>query len=87
MRRSWAESTRESAGGCGWRLKVLSNGACCGNWTTVSPGCIDQAHQGHAVAIGRQYLPAVLTSASGSLVIVDAVRVCICKSLFLILTK
>ena len=42
VRRSSAESTRESAGECGWRLTVLSNGVCCGNWTTVSPGCIDQ---------------------------------------------
>ena len=42
VRRSWAESTRESVGECGWRLTVLSNGVCCGNWTTVSPGCIDQ---------------------------------------------
>ena len=42
VRRSSAESTRESVGECGWRLTVLSNGVCCGNWTTVSPGCIDQ---------------------------------------------
>ena len=26
VRQSWAESTRESAGDCGWRLTVVSNG-------------------------------------------------------------
>ena len=42
VRWSWAASTRESAGDCGWRLTVVSNGVRCGNWTTVSPHCIDQ---------------------------------------------
>ena len=42
VRRSWAESTRESAGDCGWRLTVLSNGVRCGNWTAVSSRSIDQ---------------------------------------------
>ena len=42
VRWSWAESTRESAGDCGWRVTVVSNGVYCGNWTTVSPHCIDQ---------------------------------------------
>ena len=42
VRRSWAESTRESAGYCQWRLTFVSNGVRCGNWTTVSPRWIDQ---------------------------------------------
>ena len=42
VRRSWADFTRESAGDCGWRLTVVSNGVCCGNWKAVSPCCIDQ---------------------------------------------
>ena len=42
VRRSWAESTRESAGDCGWRLVVVSDGIRCGNWMKVSPRCTDQ---------------------------------------------
>ena len=42
VRRSWTESTRDSAGDCGWRVTVVSNGVHCGNRTTVSPRCIDQ---------------------------------------------
>ena len=42
VRWPWAESTRTSVGDCGWRLTVVSNGICCGNWTTVSPCCINQ---------------------------------------------
>ena len=42
VRRSWTQSTKESVGDCGWWLRVVSNGVRCGNWTTVSPRCIDQ---------------------------------------------
>ena len=41
VRWSWDDSTRESAGDCGWRVTVVSNGVCCGNWTTLSPRCTD----------------------------------------------
>ena len=46
VKRLWVESTRESAGDCGWRLTVVSNGVRCGNWTTVSRHCIDQGSIG-----------------------------------------
>ena len=42
VRRSWAESTRESAGDCGWQLAVVSDGIRCGNWMKVSLRCTDQ---------------------------------------------
>ena len=42
VRQSWAESTRESAGDCGRQLTVVSNRVRRGNWTTISPRCIDQ---------------------------------------------
>ena len=56
VRRSWDESTRESVGDCGWRLTVVSNGVRCGNWTTVSPRCIDQ---------GSVTIPGRISSKSG----------------------
>ena len=42
VRRSWSESTRESAGYCEWRLTVVSNRVRCGNWTTISLHWSDQ---------------------------------------------
>ena len=100
VRRSWAESTRESAGDCEWQLTVASNEVRCGNWTTVSPCCIDQGSvipgwmsgkSGHSKDCTRRwcggFLPessadvvppgGVITSLSGSLVRVNAVRVCL----------
>ena len=111
VRWSWAESTRESVGNCGWWLTVVSNGVCRGNWMTVSPCCIDQGSvtisrwksgkSGHSKTAPDDGVVVVclkpessvyvvppggvITSVSGSLVIVDVVRVCVCKSSFLIL--
>ena len=113
VRWSWAESTREPVGNCGWRLTVVSNGVRCGNWMTVSPCCIDQGSvtifgwksgkSGHSKTAPDDGVVVVclkpessvyvvppggvITSVSGSLVIVDVVRVCVCKSSFLILSN
>ena len=42
VRRSSTKSIRESSGNCGMWLTVVSNGVSFGNWTTVSPLCVDQ---------------------------------------------
>ena len=42
LRWSCTESISESVGDCGWWKTVASNGVSFGNWTTVSPHCIDQ---------------------------------------------
>ena len=72
VRRSWAESTRESAGDCEWRVTVVSNGVYCCNWTTVSPRCIDQGSvilgwksgkSGHSKDYTRQWCGGCLSEA------------------------
>ena len=73
VRRSWAESNRESTGDCGWRVTVASNGVCCGNWTTVSPRFIDQGRvvpgwksgkSGHSKDCTRRWCGGFLPEAS-----------------------
>ena len=47
----------------------------------------DLLQKAHQLSIRIGICEVVITSVSGSLVIVDAVRVCVCKSSFLILTN